>query len=52
MRKALSLLGIGLLSFFMLVTNSLADSVDEHIKNLKNSDPEIRAKAAFELGCS
>lgn len=29
-----------------------ADSADEHIKNLKNPDPAIRAKAAFELGCS
>jgi hypothetical protein len=28
-----------------------ANSIDEHIKNMKNEDPEIRAKAAYELGC-
>lgn len=26
-------------------------SVDQHIKNLKDSNPEVRAKAAYELGC-
>ena len=30
---------------------ALADSVDTHINNLKNENPEIRAKAAYELGC-
>jgi hypothetical protein len=29
-----------------------ADSTDQHIKNLKSDDPEVRAKAAFDLGCS
>ncbi len=28
-----------------------ADSVDTHINNLKNENPEIRAKAAYDLGC-
>ena len=28
-----------------------ANSIDEHIKNMKSEDPEIRAKAAYELGC-
>jgi hypothetical protein len=32
---------------------SMADdsTVDQHIKNLKDSNPEVRAKAAYELGC-
>jgi len=30
---------------------AVADSVDNHINNLKNENPEIRAKAAYELGC-
>jgi hypothetical protein len=29
-----------------------ASSVDQHIKNLKSDDPEVRAKAAYELGCT
>jgi hypothetical protein len=29
-----------------------ASAIDTHIKNLKTSkDPEVRAKAAYELGC-
>ena len=41
------------IAFSSLLSLSLAvaDSVDEHIKGLKNEDPEIRAKAAYELGC-
>jgi hypothetical protein len=31
---------------------STADSVDEHIKDLGSPNVDIRAKAAFELGCS
>jgi len=27
-------------------------STDQYIKDLKSTDPEIRANAAFELGCS
>ncbi|MEW6138480.1 MAG: hypothetical protein AB1733_09625 [Thermodesulfobacteriota bacterium] len=26
-------------------------SVDKHIQDLKSSDPDVRAKAAYELGC-
>ena len=37
---------------FMCAGIASADSADEHIKNLKNPDAAIRAKAAFELGCS
>ncbi|MGB9617598.1 MAG: hypothetical protein ACP5LD_03455 [Desulfomonilaceae bacterium] len=27
-------------------------STDQYIKDLKSADPEVRANAAFELGCS
>lgn len=37
---------------FLNIGAANADSADEHIKNLKNPDATIRAKAAFELGCS
>jgi len=40
-----------LFSSFLWLSLAAADSVDEHLKNLKNEDPEIRAKAAYELGC-
>jgi hypothetical protein len=30
---------------------AFANSIDEHINNLKHENPEIRAKAAYELGC-
>lgn len=39
------------LSAVMIISVAFAESVDEHIKNLKNDNPEIRAKAAYELGC-
>jgi hypothetical protein len=28
-----------------------ANSIDKHIQDLKNSDPDVRAKAAYDLGC-
>jgi hypothetical protein len=40
------------LLFAVMIGISLAaDSVDNHIKDLKSDNPEVRAKAAFELGC-
>ncbi len=39
------------LGALMIFSVAFAESVDEHIKNLKSDDPEIRAKAAYELGC-
>jgi hypothetical protein len=38
---------VGLLAFSV----ALADSVEEHLKNLKHEDADVRAKAAYELGC-
>jgi hypothetical protein len=40
-----------LFSSLLWLSLAAASSVDEHIKNLKSEDPEIRAKAAYELGC-
>ncbi len=37
---------------FLQPQSVLADSTDQHIKNLKSDDPAVRAKAAFDLGCS
>jgi hypothetical protein len=37
----------------LLTVQAGADSsTDQYIKDLKSTDPEIRANAAFELGCS
>lgn len=38
---------------FTLVGAAAAEesSIDIHIKDLKSEDPEIRANAAYELGC-
>ena len=33
-------------------SGALAASSDEYITQLKDSDPEVRAKAAYELSCS
>ncbi len=38
-------LGVGL-------SVALAASSDEYIEQLKDKDPEVRAKAAYELSCS
>lgn len=47
---------IALFSIFFVIasfTVSMADdtAVDKHITDLKSSDAQVRAKAAFELGC-
>ncbi len=47
-----SLLILCVLASLLGVGPVMADSADEHIKNLKSADPSIRAKAAYELGCS
>jgi len=40
-----------LFSSLLWLSLAAASSVDDHIKNLKNENAEIRAKAAYELGC-
>ncbi|MCX5874679.1 MAG: hypothetical protein NTY51_15845 [Deltaproteobacteria bacterium] len=52
MRIFSALLAIFLFLCLFQPSSVLADSTDKHINNLKSDDPEIRAKAAFDLGCS
>ncbi len=40
-----------LFSSLLWLSLAAASSIDENIKNLKNESPDIRAKAAYELGC-
>jgi hypothetical protein len=46
-------LAVAILFFAAMAANSFASdaSVDNHIKNLKSDNPEVRANAAHELGC-
>lgn len=45
-------LAVFLFFCFLQPQSVFADSTDQHIKNLKSDDPAVRAKAAFDLGCS
>lgn len=36
----------------MTVVTAMASSVDTYINDLKSDKPEVRAKAAYELGCT
>jgi hypothetical protein len=40
-----------LFSSILWLSLAAASSIDESIKNLKNENPDIRAKAAYDLGC-
>ena len=40
------------LALAIVIPNAWASSVDEHISALKSDDPAVRAKAAYELGCT
>jgi len=40
-----------LLGVMIGVSLAAESSIDTHIKDLKSDNPEVRAKAAFELGC-
>ena len=42
---------IVLFSSLLWLSLAAASSIDENIKNLKNENPDIRAKAAYDLGC-
>jgi len=52
MRIFSAVFAIFLFLCFIHPQNVLADSTDQHIKNLKSNDLDVRAKAAFDLGCS
>jgi hypothetical protein len=38
--------------WLLTVAAALAGSVETYIQELKSSDPNVRAKAAYELGCT
>jgi hypothetical protein len=40
-----------LLALMVGVSVAAESSIDTHIKDLKSDKPDVRAKAAFELGC-
>ena len=50
--KRFAWLAVALLLTVMIGVSLAAESSTEtYIKDLKSDDPEVRAKAAFELGC-
>jgi hypothetical protein len=50
--KRFAWLAVALLLTVMIGVSLAADSsTDTYIKDLKSDDPEVRAKAAYELGC-
>jgi hypothetical protein len=51
MRKLFRYATIIALVALLAFSVALADSVEEHLKNLKHEDADVRAKAAYELGC-
>ena len=52
MRRHMFRAVVVLACWLMGIAVAYAGSVDQHIKNLKSDDPEVRAKAAYELGCT
>ena len=40
-----------LFSSLLWLSLAAASSIDDNIKGLKDENPEVRAKAAYELGC-
>ena len=50
--KRFALLAVALLLTVLIGVSLAADSsTDNYIKDLKSDNPEVRAKAAYELGC-
>jgi hypothetical protein len=52
MGKALRSLAALFIAVLLGIPAAWAGSVDTWIANLKDKDPAVRAKAAFELGCT
>ncbi len=52
MKRILGLSTVVVLALLIAIPVAWATSVDEHIAALKNSDPNVRANAAYELGCT
>ncbi len=51
MRKVLGYATIIALLTLIAFSVAFANSVEEDIKNLKHEDADVRAKAAYDLGC-
>ncbi|MFH1113995.1 MAG: hypothetical protein V1792_08745 [Pseudomonadota bacterium] len=51
MRRFLLHVLLGTVLSVFAVMSASASAIDTHIKNLKDKDPEVRATAAYELGC-
>lgn len=51
MKQALSAVIFFMIGLAFAVCGAEDSSVDRYIKDLHSKDPEIRATAAFELGC-
>jgi hypothetical protein len=52
MKKVLRQLTALVILCLLTVVVAMASSVDKYINDLKSQDPEVRAKAAYELGCT
>jgi hypothetical protein len=51
MKRFLSATTVVMIGLIVAVCMAEDSSVDKYLKDLKSKDPEIRATAAFELGC-
>lgn len=51
MKRFLSAVTVFVIGLAVAVCLAEDSSVDNYLKDLKSKDPEIRATAAFELGC-
>lgn len=52
MRPMFTWLATVVLSLAVGLAGALAGTTEQHIQNLKDKDPAVRAEAAKELGCS
>ena len=52
MRRFLVLSSVMVAALLIAIPLAWASAVDKHIEELKSNDPEVRAKAAYDLGCT
>jgi len=51
MKRVFLLVAIVLIGSIAAIAVAAESSIDKHLKDLKNKNPEVRAEAAYELGC-
>lgn len=51
MKTGLRLVTLAAILTFFYASFAIAGSSAQYIKDLKSPDPDVRAKAAYELGC-